>query len=212
MKITAMHSLLAGGFVAACAQVSHTGRDAPAPARVPAHAQVITRLAQIDYGREARFVSCAVAECPTVTQKALAIVADPLRPTAIETPPPSPEPAAPQTKPELLTLEFGSGSAALSAESQAKLLAALPAAKRAARIVIRGRTDEVGAKDVNNQLALRRAIAVRNVLRQRLGGAQGDIVVEAKGSCCYLAGNDSPQGRARNRRVEIEFKVNGEVS
>jgi outer membrane protein OmpA-like peptidoglycan-associated protein len=30
--------------------------------------------------------------------------------------------------------------------------------------------------------------------------------VDATGACCYVASNDTPDGRARNRRVEIDIE------
>lgn len=218
MRFTTIRSLLAGGLVAACAHVSHNGRDAPAPARVPVHADVITRLAQIDYGREARFASCAGEACPAVTPKTLAI--SDLQPTrtaielsAVASPPPTPEPPksiAPW--PYTVTVEFSAGAAALTARDRMTLWTALPIAKRATRIVIRGRTDDVGTAAINDKLALQRAITVRNYMRQHLAAAGNAIVITSKGACCYVAGNDSADGRARNRRVEIEFQNVGEAS
>jgi outer membrane protein OmpA-like peptidoglycan-associated protein len=82
-------------------------------------------------------------------------------------------------------------------------------ARQAARIVISGRTDSTGEAQANNRLALSRAIATRNFLRQQIPGVDNVIVIDAKGSCCFVADNATPQGRARNRRVDVAFALQG---
>ena len=36
--------------------------------------------------------------------------------------------------------------------------------------------------------------------------AAAEVKVDGRGICCYAAENDTPEGRARNRRVEIAFE------
>lgn len=72
----------------------------------------------------------------------------------------------------------------------------------ACKLAVTGFTDDIGPIDYNRQLALARAMAVARVLldaglppwRLRLAGVA---------KRCYLAGNDSAEGRAANRRVEV---------
>ena len=211
MRLRVIHSVIAGGLVAACAQVSRPPREIPLPA--PAHAQAPARVVQVDYGREAKFVACVGHDCPAVTPKTIAVIEPAITPTAIESPLPPPVTAAiVAPKRQSVTVEFPFGGTALNPRDQSALVTSIPVARRATRIVINGRTDNVGPESANNELALRRAIAVRNFLRQRLSGSNNVIVIESKGSCCYVAENDSADGRARNRRVEIEFQINGDVS
>ena len=73
-------------------------------------------------------------------------------------------------------------------------------------IEIRGRTDELGGAELNEVLARNRALAVRDYLHQKKLPEHTLIRVSSKGACCYVAGNDTEEGRAANRRVEIEFK------
>jgi hypothetical protein len=50
------------------------------------------------------------------------------------------------------------------------------------------------------------AAAVAQYLQARhphLAGAE--VNVDGRGVCCYATENDTPEGRARNRRVEISF-------
>jgi phosphate transport system substrate-binding protein len=69
-----------------------------------------------------------------------------------------------------------------------------------ARIVLVGHTDYTGDTAKNRGLALRRALAIRGVFEAR--GVYG-LEVESAGEVCPSGDNDSPEGRERNRRVEI---------
>ena len=94
----------------------------------------------------------------------------------------------------------------LSPVARKTLDAIAPEAMAADAIEIRGRTDELGSAQVNELLARNRALAVRDYLREKKLSDRTLIHVSAKGACCYVAGNDTDEGRAANRRVEIEFK------
>jgi peptidoglycan-binding protein ArfA len=75
--------------------------------------------------------------------------------------------------------------------------------------VIRGRTDDQGPLAVNERLAFLRAVAVKNHLLARKALHHDNIVIDAKGTCCYAVDNRSEKERALNRRVEVEFIING---
>ena len=77
------------------------------------------------------------------------------------------------------------------------------------RIVISGRTDSVGPEEFNQQLALARAMAVRNFIRDAVPDLPNVIAIDAKGRCCFIASNDDEGGRSRNRRVEVVFTSSG---
>ena len=65
-----------------------------------------------------------------------------------------------------------------------------------------GHTDSTGSDAINNPLSLDRAESTRNYLTAR--GVKGNrIHVEGRGSREPVASNDTSDGRARNRRVEI---------
>lgn len=76
-------------------------------------------------------------------------------------------------------------------------------------IAIRGYTDSKGGDDYNKALSARRAEAVAGWLRQQVGVRLRTFVVDGRGEAEPVApnarpdGRDSPEGRARNRRVEI---------
>lgn len=72
----------------------------------------------------------------------------------------------------------------------------------AARVTIVGHTDSAGSDAINNPLSVQRAAAVRDYLTTR-GVAVGRIAIDGRGSREPVASNDTAEGRARNRRVEI---------
>ena len=82
-------------------------------------------------------------------------------------------------------------------------------ARESDRIVISGRTDNIGPDGINQQLALARALAVRNFIRDVVPDLPNVIAIDAKGRCCFIAPNDDESGRSRNRRVEVVFTSSG---
>lgn len=71
-----------------------------------------------------------------------------------------------------------------------------------AEVRIVGHTDSTGTDAINNPLSLDRATSTRNYLTAR-GVSGARIHVEGRGSREPIASNDTSDGRARNRRVEI---------
>lgn len=70
------------------------------------------------------------------------------------------------------------------------------------RVRVVGHTDNTGSDAINDPLSLRRAESVRDYLSDR-GVATSRIEVSGRGSREPVATNDTPEGRAKNRRVEI---------
>jgi OOP family OmpA-OmpF porin len=116
-------------------------------------------------------------------------------------------PAAPPVVPEKIVLRgvhFAFDSAVLRPEA-APILGDAVAVLREnpnLRVEIRGYTDDVGAAGYNQTLSLARADAVR-VFLQGEGIAADRLSVEGFGKSDPIAPNDTPAGRAQNRRVEI---------
>ena len=69
-------------------------------------------------------------------------------------------------------------------------------------IIIVGHTDSTGTDAINDPLSLARAGSVRSYLSQR-GVNPALVRTEGRGSHQPIASNDTAEGRARNRRVEI---------
>lgn len=73
------------------------------------------------------------------------------------------------------------------------------------QITTTGHTDGIGSQAYNEKLSARRAQAVKSYLVAK--GIDGSMVAtEAKASAAPAAANDTPEGRAKNRRTEVEFR------
>ena len=227
---------LSTAFASSCSSPLRTLSAASPPATyaVPVPAPAPTgRFAQIAFGRHAAFARCTPPACLAVTPKTLAVE---VPPTPASSAPvnavlslaagevivangPSPA-AAPDVAPNsapisaptaaLLTrqviVHFGFGDASLSTTARTlidQVAGQLPSARR---IAISGRTDSVGSQQSNQALAVARANAVRDHLRARYPHLDPAVTLEAKGACCFTASNETPQGRALNRRVEVVFE------
>lgn len=70
------------------------------------------------------------------------------------------------------------------------------------RVAVEGHTDSVGGDEMNRQLSLRRAEAVRDYLVTH-GIAASSVTVDGKGETAPVAPNTTASGRQQNRRVEL---------
>lgn len=73
------------------------------------------------------------------------------------------------------------------------------------KIVVVGHTDARGPTDYNQQLSKERATSVRQYLVDQ-GIDRSEIEAEGEGESEPIASNETPAGRARNRRVELRIK------
>ena len=71
-------------------------------------------------------------------------------------------------------------------------------------ITLTGHTDSIGTDAYNNKLGLRRAEAVKEYLVSHDVPADR-IKTESKGKTQPIATNKTAEGRAKNRRVDIDF-------
>jgi OOP family OmpA-OmpF porin len=69
-------------------------------------------------------------------------------------------------------------------------------------VVVEGHTDSMGSVEHNRKLSLQRAESVKRQL-VKFGVDERRIVVVGKGAIQPVDTNDTAEGRARNRRVEI---------
>jgi outer membrane protein OmpA-like peptidoglycan-associated protein len=108
------------------------------------------------------------------------------------------------------SLVFSTDSAVVkpAAVEQIARLGDVLARYRDDRIRIEGHTDSTGSPAHNEELSLRRAEAVRDVLASR-GVNPRQMLVEGAGAAGPIADNATPEGRAANRRVELHIDVPG---
>ncbi len=106
---------------------------------------------------------------------------------------------------------FAFDSAKLSEEGTASLRALGESIRaKGARVVdidIVGHTDSSGPEDYNQQLSLRRAEAMKAFLVSEGGIDAAIIDVMGKGESMPVADNATREGRAQNRRVEVNVGV-----
>lgn len=70
------------------------------------------------------------------------------------------------------------------------------------RIIVEGHTDNVGSDELNMSLSLRRAEAVKSYLINK-GVNESMISATGKGKNFPVTSNSTPEGRQKNRRVEV---------
>lgn len=107
--------------------------------------------------------------------------------------------------------DFDSAQLAPDAEAALRHTAELAAAAGSGRITVVGHTDAKGDDAYNLALSRRRAEAVANWLSTSGKIAADRLQAEGRGEADPVArntrpdGQDDPQGRARNRRVEVSI-------
>lgn len=196
MSCRVLHACMIGALtVSGCGHNASAPRDANVPSR---EAPPAYRVEQVQFGQQARYVVCLDAACPTRTPKTRASAAE-----AAE------REAAPVVRTQRLSVFLPSGKSRLPASAKTVLREAAAMARQAKQIAIVGYTDSTGHEQANTALALARARAVGEYLRRQVPEAAGRIDVKSAGACCFVAANDTEDGRARNRRVELVFTMAG---
>jgi outer membrane protein OmpA-like peptidoglycan-associated protein len=128
-------------------------------------------------------------------------------------PPPPPKPAPPPPAPVVripeavvITQAFNFDSLALNPaayrvlDQQAEVLRTSPEL----RVQIIGHTDGVGTEAYNVALGRRRALSAKNYLEKK-GIASQRMEVLSAGESQPIATNDTEEGRAMNRRIELKY-------
>lgn len=163
-----------------------------------------------DRDRSANDNALAANNAMSVANEAVAAnAAEPksiIRPEIVEEQ--APEPAI---RPIATTISFATSGAKLDDAGRAAIdaLLAEPAMQAGGPIILRGHSDSQGSDADNIAASMRRAEAVRDYLVEK-GVAKDRIATIALGERrpvapnAKLDGSDDPEGRAKNRRVDME--------
>ncbi len=101
------------------------------------------------------------------------------------------------------TMNFGSGSAAIPSSSK-PLLSKIDSIIQqigAEMVAVQGHTDSIGSAQINKDLSTKRAVSVANYLASLSGGYKIGYI--GYGESRPIASNDTKEGRAINRRVDL---------
>ena len=107
---------------------------------------------------------------------------------------------------------FGFNSSKLSDESKETLTKFATAMKDMEQtdITIYGHTDNVGSEEANQKVSAKRADAVAEYLK-KCGMSKDRLITKGMSFSMPVASNDTEEGRAQNRRVEIYSTANQEM-
>ena len=143
---------------------------------------------------------------PVATEAAPAPAPAPVAaPAPAPKPAPAPQPPAASKVTYASDVQFDFDKSNIKSEAQAKLddLAAKVKGINLEVVIAVGHTDSVGTDEYNQKLSVRRAESVRAYLVSK-GIEKNRIYTEGKGEKQPVADNKTAEGRAKNRRVEIE--------
>jgi outer membrane protein OmpA-like peptidoglycan-associated protein len=110
----------------------------------------------------------------------------------------------------LVGLNFDSGQSAIKSENfdlLSKVEKAIDIFPRS-ELVIEGHTDSYGSDDLNMKLSQARAEAVRQYMLSAMGIQDFRTVATGYGETNPVANNETEEGRARNRRIDIIIHPN----
>jgi OOP family OmpA-OmpF porin len=154
----------------------------------------------------------AAPECDGALKPAPKVeAAPPVAPPPVVVPPPAPKPIVVPPKPisEKVTFAadafFDFDKAVLKPDAMAKLddLVGKTAGLNLEVIIAVGHTDSQGTDAYNQKLSVARSEAVKAYLVSK-GAEKNRVYTEGKGEKSPVADNKTAEGRAKNRRVEIE--------
>jgi OOP family OmpA-OmpF porin len=152
-----------------------------------------------------------VAPPPPAPAPAPRVAPPPPPPAPARPPAPAPRPPAPPPAPVAEKVTFAAdaffdfGKSVLKPEAQAKLTDLVSKTKSVNLevIIAVGHTDAVGGDAANQKLSIARAEAVKAFL-VKAGVEKNRVYTEGKGEKSPVADNKTAEGRAKNRRVEVE--------
>lgn len=120
-------------------------------------------------------------------------------------PEPEPEPEPRTFTFEDINFEFDSAVLTEDGKDNLQAIGDTLMSIEGARILLEGHTDSIGTDEYNMDLGQRRAESVRDFLVETFTPLQASqFTIRSQGESQPIASNDTDEGRAQNRRVEIE--------
>jgi OOP family OmpA-OmpF porin len=151
----------------------------------------------------------ASIQCASLFASVLMVGCSSTPKTVAAPPAPAPEPApAPAPEPQTFIIEgvhFAFDSATLNPSAESTLNQAADALRNQPSVPyeVAGHTDSIGSNAYNQDLSERRAQSVYEYLVGQ-GVSSSQLVTNGYGETQPVATNETPAGRAENRRVEIK--------
>ncbi len=110
-------------------------------------------------------------------------------------------------KPYLVNVDYRPGSFELDPRTKERLKPLISKLKilNQVKITINGYTDNVGPAEANQTVSQRRANRMRDWLESE-GISRDRMTAVGKGETNFLTSNDTADGRAKNRRIELWFR------
>ncbi len=153
------------------------------------------------------FAACATQEAPKPPPPAPAPAPAPeptFKPRAVEAPKPEPKPVAEKvTFAADVLFDFDKSDIKPDARGKLDDLAAKLGGVNLEVVIAIGHADAVGPDEYNQKLSVRRAESVKKYLVSK-NIEQNRVYTEGKGEKQPVATNKTKEGRAKNRRVEVE--------
>jgi len=218
MKPLFLASLISGGLIVAAPQ-SFAASDLMSSGYVNDNAGIVVRdnsggcVRTSDWSPQSATAQCNPELLQRTAAPAVVEEAPPVAQTGPSVPPDTAEIAAVEPQREAININenalFGFDKAVLRNEDRQRLdevLSQMENIPKDATIKITGYTDSVGSEEYNRALSMRRARAAQEYLVNK-GVDPNRIVILGMGESNPVASNDTAEGRAMNRRAEIEIQA-----
>lgn len=113
----------------------------------------------------------------------------------------------------LIGLTFPSGKATIEPQYFSLLTKVQQAIRKFSNIsiIIEGHTDSIGDDRYNENLSYERALAIKQYLMANMGLDESRITAVGYGESRPIASNETEEGRAQNRRIDIIFVLSDEI-
>ncbi len=113
---------------------------------------------------------------------------------------------AKQVEPATVFFDFDKSDLKAEATATLDTLVAKAQGKKVEVMIVVGHTDSIGTQNYNQKLSVRRAESVKAYLISK-GIDKDCIYSEGKGKDAPARSNDTEEGRAKNRRAEVELVI-----